>query len=267
MSIKQQHQLEVPNSHLLSIEVYIQQDDLGAEVLALPAQKSIEQQHQPERLNSSLFSNEIYIQQEQQEEVDAEVLALPVQKNTEQQHQPEASSSSLFSNEIYVQREQVSEEVLALPVDSSEKQPHAVKNDKNERKKQEVIDKLTTLTKKYLTHLNTASRKNNDNLTQRKHTIISKLDNILSDTSLDRNEKLHLFSAHFRTADKDLLKNHREPNWVAFKKVALFFLSLTGIGAIFGVIDYSIRRHHSIFCTPKSHGERFVLDIENIRNP
>jgi hypothetical protein len=47
-----------------------------------------------------------------------------------------------------------------------------------------------------------------------------------------------------------------------FKKAALFLLGITVVGSLVGLVDYILRGHHSIFCAAKSHGERFILDVE-----
>ena len=89
-----------------------------------------------------------------------------------------------------------------------------------------------------------------------------KLNAILEHPSNSPSTKLLEFSSRLQEVDKGILKNYREPNWVMFKKAALFLLGITVVGAIVGLIDYALRGHHSIFCATKSHGERFILDVE-----
>ena len=130
---------------------------------------------------------------------------------------------------------------------------------KNEQNAQVTVNKLSKLSKNYLAHLNKTANKKN---IQQKYDLILELIAILDHTSNSPITKLLEFSSRLQEVDKVILKNHREPNWIIFKKAALFLLGITVVGAIGGLIDYALRGHHSIFCTAKSHGERFILDVE-----
>ena len=122
-----------------------------------------------------------------------------------------------------------------------------------------TVNKLSELSKNYLAHLNKASNKNNF---RDKYDLMLELNAILDHPSNSPSTKLLEFSCRLQEVDKGILKNHREPNWVMFKKAALFLLGITVVGAIVGLIDYALRGHHSIFFAAKSHGERFILDVE-----
>jgi len=124
---------------------------------------------------------------------------------------------------------------------------------------QVTVNKLSKLSKNYLAHLNKTSNKNNF---LDKYNLMLELNAILDHPSNDPSTKLSEFSSRLQEVDKGILKNHREPNWVMFKKAALFLLGITVVGALVGLVDYALRRHHSIFCATKSHGERFILDVE-----
>jgi hypothetical protein len=130
---------------------------------------------------------------------------------------------------------------------------------KNELKDQVTVDKLSKLSKNYLAHLNKTPNKNNF---LDKYNLMLELNAILEHPSNTLSTKLLEFSNRLQEVDKGILKNHREPNWVMFKKAALFLLGITVVGAIVGLVDYALRGHHSIFCAAKSHGERFILDVE-----
>lgn len=124
---------------------------------------------------------------------------------------------------------------------------------------QVIVNQLSKLSKDYLDHLKKSSKKSNF---LDKYNLMLELNAILDDPSNDPSKKLSEFASRLQKVDKEVLKNHREPNWAKFKKLALFLLGITVIGAVVGLIDYSFRRHHSIFYQAKSHGERFVLDVE-----
>lgn len=126
---------------------------------------------------------------------------------------------------------------------------------------QVTVNKLSKLSKNYLAHLNKTSNKNHIQFLN-KYNLMLELNAILDDSSKDSSTKLSEFSDRLREVDKGILKNHREPNWVMFKKAALFLLGITVVGALVGLVDYALRGHHSIFCAAKSHGERFILDVE-----
>ena len=150
---------------------------------------------------------------------------------------------------------------LALSVTDTTPSPSPTANNKskNELKDQETVNKLSTLSNNYLAHL---KKKPNQESFKDKYELMLRLIDSLNDPSKHPSDKLDTFHQQLEEVNKGILKEHREPKWVIFKKAALFLLGITVVGAFVGLVDYSYRRHHSIFCATKSHGERFVLDVE-----
>lgn len=151
--------------------------------------------------------------------------------------------------------------VLApLPPSAAPLSPSTGDNgNQHELKARITVDKLSILSKNYLDHLNNTLYKKN---IVDKYQVVLTLNAILDNTSTSPSTKLFEFSSYLQNADNGILKNHREPNWAMFKQAALFLLGITIIGAIVGLVDYSLRGHHSIFFAAKSHGERFILDVD-----
>jgi hypothetical protein len=86
---------------------------------------------------------------------------------------------------------------------------------KNEREEQVTVDKLSKLSKNYLTHLNKASNKNNF---QDKYKLMLELNTILDNLYISPSTKLLEFSNRLQEEGKGILKNHREPHWVMCKR-------------------------------------------------
>lgn len=140
-------------------------------------------------------------------------------------------------------------------------QPLTAENDERNHDLQDqiTINKLLILSENYLNHLNKASKKG---IFQQKLTLMQELHAILADESQICSTRLVNFSTRLQEADKQILKKHREPHWMAFKTAALCLLGITVVGMFVGAIDYALRKNHSIFFAAKSHGERFILDVE-----
>jgi hypothetical protein len=70
-----------------------------------------------------------------------------------------------------------------------------------------------------------------------KYRLVQVLNAILDDTSNSPDIKSTYFYSKIQEINKDLLKKHREPYWMLFKKTALFLLVVTLVVALVDLID------------------------------